>query len=295
MKRVKVCVLRTDGTNCDKETAYVFNQVGAEADIVHINSLIKYFDPAEHRRVNLNNYHILAIPGGFSHGDYIASGKVLAEELKRGTLKRNILQFLDNGKLVIGICNGFQVLVKAGFLPDYKKGHLEQTATLTYNDSSRYEDRWVKLASPPNKCIWTKGIESIDLPVAHGEGKFVAPEKTIERLFSNGQVVFQYVDKDGKPTMDFPANPNGSMRTVAGVCDKTGLIFGLMPHPERYNNPNNHHLASLQKVLAQGYVDKSDPSVAERLKIAGEYPTEGKGMQIFRNGVNYALEHLVRR
>lgn len=201
-----------------------------------------------------------------------------------------IQDFVEKGKPIIGICNGFQVLVKSGFLPGESQ---EQTATLTYNDSQRFECRWVKLKSADNDCIWTQGIDAIDLPVAHGEGKFLAPDKTIKQLFEQGMVVFQYVDEFGKPTMDFPENPNGSLDAIAGICDPTGRIFGLMPHPERYNHPHNHHLAPLQRILARDYVDLTDPNNAQRLVIAGDLPEEGQGLKIFRNGVNYAIENLL--
>lgn len=269
----KVCVLRTDGTNCDRETKHTFELVGAEADIVHINSLIKKYDPAENREVNLKAYDILAIPGGFSYGDYIAAGRILASDLEH-FLGNEINNFVKDGKPIIGICNGFQVLVKYGLLPQ-ANGEITQEATLTYNDRKKFECRWVHLIKPKNnekrnndKCIWTKGIEAIDLPVAHGEGKFVAKQDLIDRLFEENLVVFQYADLEGKPTMDYPENPNGSISSIAGICDPSGRIFGLMPHPERYTKPENHYLATLQKTT-------------------NTLSKEGLGLQIFRNGVEY--------
>ncbi|MDP2926168.1 MAG: phosphoribosylformylglycinamidine synthase I [Nanoarchaeota archaeon] len=263
----KVCVLRTDGTNCDRETKYAFNEVGGDAEIVHLNSIIKGYDPAENRQVSLDQFDILAIPGGFSYGDYIGSGKIFVVDLKH-FLEDKINDFIDKRKPVIGICNGFQVLVKYGLLPRVN-GEIKQTTTLTYNDSGRFECRWVKLVQPrESKCIWTKGISSIDLPVAHGEGKFVAPPDLIQRLFDEDQVVFQYANSSGIATTNYPDNPNGSIQAIAGICDPTGLIFGLMPHPERYNRPMNHRLATLQK-------------------IKGTLPDHGLGLDIFRNGVDY--------
>jgi len=279
----KVCVLRTDGTNCDRETAYAFNLVGGDAEIVHINSLKKRYDPVKGKEINLDDYQILALPGGFSHGDYIAAGKVLAEDL-RDSLGDEISKFFLDEKLIIGICNGFQVLVKAGFLP--MTDGLKQNATLTYNDSNRFEDRWIKLVSPENKCIWTKGINEIYLPVAHGEGKFIASEEIRKKLFEQGLVVYQYADSEGKPTMNFPANPNGSLDAIAGICDPTGRIFGLMPHPERYNNLRNYNLFTLQDILNRDYIDKNNPLVAERLKLISN-PKEAPGLEIFRNGIRY--------
>lgn len=284
----KVCVLRTDGTNCDTETAYAFNKVGGDAEIVHINSFKKGYDPIRQQGINLDQYHILAIPGGFSHGDYIAAGKVLALDLMQ-SLGEEIKAFIDSGKPVIGICNGFQVLVKSGLLP----GESYQRSTLTYNDSGNFECRWVKLISPENKCIWTKGVESLDVPVAHGEGKFVTDDDTLMELMMDGQLVYQYADTNGGLAHKFPDNPNGSYKSIAGICDPTGLVFGLMPHPERYNHPNNHHLASLQRILSRDYVDRDDPAVKKRLELAGEYPKEGKGLQIFRNGIDYVVENLL--
>ncbi|MBU1975739.1 MAG: phosphoribosylformylglycinamidine synthase I [Nanoarchaeota archaeon] len=287
----RVLVMRTTGTNCENETAYAFNKVGADADIVHINTLIKGSRPEDGRRFSLEDYHILAIPGGFSHGDYIKAGKVLAEYIK-GPLKESIQQFVDDGKPIIGICNGFQGLVQSGLLPNGVLGN--QTSSLTYNDSQRFGCRWVKLTVPTNNSIWLKGIESIDVPVANAEGKYVASEEELEKLIRNGQVALQYVDIENNPTQDFPANPSGSMNAIAGVSDPSGTILGLMPHFERYNHPMNHNLATLQKVASQPYIDKKDSAVQRRLEIAGTLPEEGMGLQIFRNGVDYVIENLLR-
>lgn len=265
----RVCVIRTAGTNCDRETKYAFECVGAQAEIVHMNSLIEQYDPVAQKKVKLEDFNVLAIPGGFSNGDYIASGKIFARDLEH-FLNEDIVRFVERGKPVIGICNGFQVLVKYGLLPRMN-GEVKQTTTLTYNDSQRYEDRWVRLVQPfpvSGPCIWTRGIPKIELPVAHGEGKFEASQDVIDELFRQKLVVFQYAGEDGQPTMSFPANPNGSTRSIAGICNPKGTVFGLMPHPERYNSPMNHPLAQLQK-------------------IKGELPREGLGLEIFRNAVEY--------
>ena len=288
----RVCVVRFDGINCDREAAHAFTQAGADAEIVHINSLRGQYDPVTQRKVSLDQYHILALPGGFSKGDYISAGTIAAHELNQH-LEGEIRTFIDGGKLIIGICNGFQILVKAGLLPMFD-GQKEQAVTLTYNDSQRFECRWARLkAVGGNSCAWTKGVDTIELPVAHGEGRFYAVPDTLRRLCDKGQVVYQYVDQDGNPAMKFPENPNGSLEAIAGICDTTGRIFGLMPHPERYNTPGNHPLASLQRILERSYVDKDNPAIAERLRLAGSLPKEGAGLQIFRNGVNYALQHLM--
>ena len=268
----KVCVMRTDGTNCDNEAKYAFELAGAEADIVHIKTLIKGCDPADadRRARSLDQYDILCLPGGFSHGDYVSAGKIFATDMKH-FLGEQIEKFVNYRKPIIGICNGFQTLAKYGLLPKLD-GKIKQTATLSYNESGNFECSPVELVKPKGgneKCIWTKGITRIRLPVAHGEGNFKADEELCDRLFNEGLVVFQYADLNGNPTMDFPDNPNGSMRGIAGICDPTGLIFGLMPHPERYNHPHNHHLASLLKVVGKDYVDMTDPYVRKIAEAHG--------------------------
>lgn len=264
MKKPDVCVLRTAGTNCDKETAFAFAKVGAHAELVHVNRLIEGSS-------RLENYSILAIPGGFSYGDDIAAGKILANELKHALIE-DIRIFVASGKLIIGICNGFQVLVKSGLLPGSNAGfqngsqHGSQEASLIINDSGKFEDRWVYLANTHSKCIWTKDVpKAIYLPVAHGEGKFITRSKEVlEKLRNNGQIVFQYCNEQGKPA-GYPFNPNGSESHIAGICDETGRIFGLMPHPERHIDPSQHP-------KWQGLKGKK----------------EGDGLLIFQNGVAYA-------
>jgi phosphoribosylformylglycinamidine synthase len=258
----KVMILRAAGTNCDEETAFAFEYAGARTEKVHINRIVS----GEKR---LRDYHILAIPGGFTYGDDVASGKILANELKY-KLAPDLERFIEAGKLIIGICNGFQVLVKSGLLPGKGEGGEDLDATLTTNDSARYEDRWVylRMAKSPNmesenRCVWTRGLdEIIYIPAAHGEGKFVPKnEDVLGKLWANGQVVFRYVDPHGK-LAGFPWKPNGSVDNIAGICDITGRIFGLMPHPER-------HLFSTQHPRW----------------TRGEAQREGDGVRIFRNGV----------
>ncbi|MCA6070165.1 MAG: phosphoribosylformylglycinamidine synthase I [Endomicrobium sp.] len=230
MKKVKVLILRTAGTNCDYETQAAFELCGASAERVHINSLIEKKD-------KIFKYDILAFPGGFSYGDDIASGKILANEVKN-KLGDKIKKFALSGNPVIGICNGFQVLVKMGLLPDPKL--FKQISTLSYNDSDKFECRWVYLKTEKktkneSNCIWTKNLpDIISLPIAHGEGKFIpADKKLLESLNKNNQIVFRYSAKGGgKP--DYPLAPNGSIEHIAGICNVKGNVFGLMPHPERY-------------------------------------------------------------
>jgi len=261
MKKPKVCVLRTAGTNCDRETAFAFEKAGAEAQFVHINRLVAGLDM-------LGDYQILALPGGFSYGDDVAAGKILANEL-RYKLSGELKKFIADGKLIIGICNGFQILVKSGLLPGNEE--LKQEASLIINDSGKFEDRWVYLKSsvvrrPSSvECVWTKGLpEVIYLPVAHGEGKFITQDNDVlKRLETRGQIVFSYCAADGSAA-DYPDNPNGSTEAIAGICDETGRILGLMPHPER-------HISSLEH-----------PRRMHKINQAA-----GDGLQIFYNGVDY--------
>ena len=235
MATVNVCVIRTAGTNCDEETRYAFEMVGARADLIHVNNLIA----KEH---TLADYQILAIPGGFTYGDDVASGKVFAVELS-SMLGDMISAFVAKGGLVIGICNGFQVQVKMGLLPDAKIATAaERNLTLTHNDSNKFEARWVWLEADKNaKCLFVEGGERIYVPVAHGEGKLVARRPdVIQAMEKAGQIAYRYVNEDGSAPV-YPADPNGSIGHIAGVCDPSGRIFGLMPHPERhlfpYQNP----------------------------------------------------------
>lgn len=232
MKKPRVCILRTDGANCEEETFYAFEKAGAESQMVHINQL-------RNQKKQLAEYQILALPGGFSYGDDVYSGKVLAVELT-SFLKEQLSEFVTAGKLIIGICNGFQVLVRTGLLPYRNLGKIE--ATLIANDSGRFECRWVNLMVEHNHCVFTRGLEGslINAQVAHGEGKFYSDPQVIDQIEKSGQVVFRYVGLDGKPTSLYPANPNGSLNAIAGICDSTGRIMGMMPHPERYVDKTQH-------------------------------------------------------
>ncbi len=246
MRSPRVCVLRTAGTNCDKETAYAFSVLGAKAELVHINSILN-------REAFLDDFHILALPGGFTYGDDIAAGKVLANEL-RYKLGEDLRRFVSRGKLIIGICNGFQILVKSGLLPGHEQcpaqeeppaRTLVQEASLIINDSGSFRDEWVYLkaakSQPESLCVWAKDLpEVIYLPIAHGEGKFVTADSgVLARLRNNRQIVLRYCDDKGE-LAGFPFNPNGSMDNIAGICDPTGRILGLMPHPERHFDPVQH-------------------------------------------------------
>ncbi|MCL6634282.1 MAG: phosphoribosylformylglycinamidine synthase I [Peptococcaceae bacterium] len=232
MKKPRVCVLRTDGINCDEETFYAFEKAGAQCRMVHVNQLRKGDE-------RLASYQILALPGGFSYGDDVHSGKILAVELT-SFLKDQLTEFVDAGKLVIGICNGFQVLVRTGLLPDREPGKIK--ATLMANDSGHFECRWVNLLVERSHCIFTRGMEGsvLSIQVAHGEGRFYTGPDTLQEIENQGQVVFRYAGPDGRPTVLYPANPNGSLNAIAGICDATGRIMGMMPHPERYVEKTQH-------------------------------------------------------
>jgi phosphoribosylformylglycinamidine synthase I len=222
MSKVKTLILRAPGTNCDAETAFAFEQAGASASLVHVNEFIR----GEKR---LADFQIMVIPGGFTYGDDIAAGKVLANEL-RLKLNEDIPRFIATGGLILGICNGFQVLAKAGILPE-PSPHLPQMVTLATNDSGRFECRWVYLKVTKScPCVFTEGIDSLYLPVAHGEGKVVADPKVVPEL----KVVLYYADEHGNNKAGYPHNPNGSVENIAGICDSSGRIFALMPHPERH-------------------------------------------------------------
>ncbi len=245
---------------------YAFALAGAEVERVHVNQLIT-------GARNLKDYHILALPGGFSFGDDIGAGKVLATKFKYN-LQESLQQFIADGKLIIGICNGFQVMVKLGILPGMNGDYRSQQVTLTFNDSSRFEDRWVYLDMLPSKCVFTRDIERIYLPVRHGEGKFIPKDKTIlQKLYQNNQIVAKYVDPAGNQNPVFPWNPNGSVDSIAAICDATGRIFGMMPHPEAHLSATNN------------------PSWA-RTKAAGNaLPAAGMGLQIFQNAVKYVRDN----
>jgi phosphoribosylformylglycinamidine synthase len=224
----KTLVLRTAGTNCDEETAHAFELAGSQAQRVHLNRLLE--NPAM-----LADYQILAIPGGFSYGDDIAAGRIFANQITHH-LHDLLRRFIDDGKPVIGICNGFQVLIKTDLLPGEIAGKSGQNCTLSNNDRGRFVDRWVHLRAKSGKCIWTAGIDCLELPVAHGEGKFVPADASIRKaLWDEDRVALIYTKPDGSPGAgEFPHNPNGSTDDIAGVCDQSGLVLGLMPHPERF-------------------------------------------------------------
>ncbi len=270
MEQVNALVLTGYGLNCDNETAYALDQAGARADRVHINSLID-------GSVGLERYHLLAFIGGFSWGDDHGAGVVQAVRMKTN-LGPQLLDFIARGKLIIGICNGFQCLVNLGLLPAIGGEYKRRSVALTYNDCGNFRDDWVSLkVDPQSACVFTKDLDYLELPIRHGEGKFVTDPETLERLVSGRQVVMRYALSDGSPAGGrFPFNPNGSMEDIAGICDPSGRVFGLMPHPEAYNHWTNHpDWARLKEDLKR----KKEP-----------FPTAmTPGLRIFKNAVDYIL------
>jgi len=268
---VRALVITGFGLNCEAETAHALERAGASAALVHLNDLL---DPSP-GGPRLEDFHILVFVGGFSFGDHIGAGTVFANRL-RHRLAEPLHRFIRSGRLVLGICNGFQVMVKLGLLPGFDGDYTARRVTLAWNDCGTFRDHWVHLrADPESPCIFTRGIERLYLPIRHGEGKLLTDsDATRRRLAEQRQVALQYVHpEDGRPTDAFPWNPNGSVDAIAGICDPTGRIFGLMPHPEAYHTPFNHPRWTRQK-------------------IEGTLPEEGQGMRIFRNAVAFAREAL---
>jgi len=261
----RILIITGDGLNCERETAWAFSLAGAEPHLVHITDILN-------REKRLVDYAALAFIGGFSNGDHLGAGTVQASRF-RHTLREDLQRFIGGCKPVIGICNGFQTIVKMGILPGFSEDEdsWTRTATITANDSGKFEDRWVHLAvDPASPCIWTRGLKRLFLPVRHGEGKFyMGKDHLLDRLQGSAQVVARYATPEGSPTQEYPHNPNGSQRAIAAVCDATGLIFGLMPHPEGYLSAYNH------------------PSWTREAALGRPLPEEGEGLAIFRNAVEY--------
>jgi phosphoribosylformylglycinamidine synthase len=274
MPQPRVLIVRAPGTNCDGEAAHAFQLAGGCPDLLHINRLLE--EPNLYAQ-----YQILCIPGGFSFGDDIASGRILAN-LIRHHLADAMREFKAAGKLILGICNGFQVLIKSGILLDDDPQH-GSPATLAWNQSGRFEDRWINVTVEGSKCVFLAGIEAMYLPVAHGEGRFVVSSpQVLDELQQATQLVLRYytpTDRVAGPSghpgpqgspggapsdVPYPENPNGSEGNVAGVCDASGHVFGLMPHPERHVDPTQHPRWT-----------------------RGEAKTPGDGFRVFENAVAY--------
>ncbi len=271
--QVKAIVLTGYGTNCETEMAHACRLGGADqVDIVHISELV-------HGDYSLNDYHFLNLPGGFLDGDDLGAGQAGAHRFKYAVVKESgeklqeqLIRFIEKGKLILGVCNGFQLMVKMGLLPGFDNQHVNRQVSLTYNDSSKFEDRWATLVvDEDSPCVFTKGLTNLYYPIRHGEGKFVAKDDAVlKRLQDDKLVVMRYTDpKTGEPTMDYPANPNGSPDAIAGICDPSGRLFGLMPHPEAFLHRTNHPRWTRE-----------------------ELPEEGQGVALFKNAVTFIRENM---
>ncbi len=272
--KVRAIVTTGYGTNCEMEMAHACRVAGADVvDIVHLSDIL-------YGEVSLDSYHFLNLPGGFLDGDNLGAAQAGANRLRNGVIKDSgerlmdqVLRFVEQGGLILGVCNGFQLMVKAGLLPGFDGNYEERMVSLTYNDSGRFEDRWITCRfNQDSPCVFTRGLEYMDLPIRHGEGKFVAKDgETLGRLADSNLIVMQYVDKEsGQPTQKYPDNPNGSELAIAGICDPTGRLMGLMPHPEAFHHKTNH------------------PHWTRK-----EMPEEGAGIGIFRNGIEYLRKNVV--
>jgi phosphoribosylformylglycinamidine synthase subunit PurQ / glutaminase len=259
MSPPNVLILRAPGTNCDAETAFAFQQAGATTETLHINRLLE-------KPTLFQRFQILCVPGGFSYGDELGAGRILGNQIQHH-LAEELARFKADDKLILGICNGFQILMKSPVLLDHDAVN-GPAATLTLNDCGRYQDRWVRLETRGTKCVFLAGIHAMYLPVAHAEGKFMARSShVLEDLDTAGQLVLRYRrlgDGAADGQIPYPDNPNGSMAATAGICDATGRVFGLMPHPERHIDPTQHPRWT-----------------------RGEAAPVGDGLQVFRNAVGY--------
>ncbi len=261
--RVRVLILTGLGLNCEAETEAAFRMVGASPERVH---LLDVLDGGR----RLADYPVLAFIGGFAFGDHMGAGFVFANKI-RWRLYDQLLEFIERGGLALGICNGFQTMVRLGLLPGFDGDYRTPRATLAPNDRRGYRDAWVRLAfDEASPCLWTRGLSTMELPARHGEGKFVtADDEVFRRLEQQRQIAARYVGPDGQPTQDWPHNPNGSPGAVAGVCDPSGRLFGMMPHPDAWLYPFHHPRWT-------------------RLAAEGRLPREGHGLAVFRNGVDAA-------
>lgn len=252
------------GINCETESAHAFELAGAETEIVHINDLIS-------KKKKMSDFDIIMFPGGFSYGDDTGSGNAFANKIKNN-LWDDLLEFINSGKLILGVCNGFQIMTHLGlFSEEFGK----RINSLASNTNNRYECRWINIKNNNSNCVFTKGVDITPLPVAHGEGRFLCSKERFEELKKNNQIVFTYCDETGKDAnREYPLNPNGAAADIAGICDKTGRIMGMMPHPERaiysISEPEFHFKKELAK--------RNGKEIPENIE---------SNLKIFKNAVNY--------
>ncbi len=266
---VRALVITGFGLNCERETARAFELAGARPEQVHLNDILA-------GETRLDEFQILAFIGGFSFGDHIGAGTVFANRL-RCRLEAPLAEFIDAGRLVIGICNGFQTITRLGLLPALAGQRFEPQVALTTNEQGCFRDAWVMLRGEPEcPCVFTRGIDLLPLPIRHGEGRFVTRDAAVLRAIEDRRLVaLRYADPEtGEAAREFPHNPNGSVNAIAGICDPSGRVFGLMPHPEAYLSPFNHPHWTRQR-------------------LAGILPEQGLGLQIFRNAVEFAANNLL--
>ncbi|RMF42798.1 MAG: phosphoribosylformylglycinamidine synthase subunit PurQ [Deltaproteobacteria bacterium] len=270
--QVRAVVIAGNGTNCEREVAFACRQAGADVvDIVHIAEFLT-------GRALLADYHFLNLAGGFLDGDDLGSAKAGANRFRHApveggpSMAEQLQTFVAEGKLVMGVCNGFQLMVKLGLLPAFDGELMQQRTTLTFNDSGRFEDRWCYLAvDPDSPCVYTRGLDCIYLPVRHGEGKFVPADDTVlGRVEDEHLACLRYADADYRSTMEYPDNPNGSVNAIAGLCDPTGRLFGLMPHPEAYIHRTHHPRWTRE-----------------------ELPEEGMGLLLYRNAIDFIRKNVL--
>jgi phosphoribosylformylglycinamidine synthase I len=267
-QHIRAIVITGNGTNCEMEMAHACRFAGFDTvEIVHISELLC-------GAKRLDDYHFLNLPGGFLDGDDLGSAKAGANRIlhapvagSQEKLFAQFTRFIAAGKLILGVCNGFQLLIKLGMLPGFDGHYDRQTATLTFNDSGRFEDRWIHLrADAASPCVFTRGVQGLYLPVRHGEGKFIpVDEEILGRLHREHLITLQYSDEQyRKATLDYPANPNGAVDGIAGICNQTGRIFGMMPHPEAFLHRTNHPRWTREQL-----------------------PEEGMGLALFRNAAAF--------
>lgn len=258
----KILIITGYGVNCEAESSRAWEMAGASPVQVHVNDLLE-------RPEQMRGVQGLMFIGGFSYGDHMTSGHVFASRVKHH-LRDELQSFIDDGKIILGVCNGFQVMTKIGLLPGLDGTYFEPTVSLLQNDCGHFQNYWVRLRfEVSSPCVFTRGLEAMELPIRHGEGKlFTADRSVLERIENEGCAAVRYADESGAPARTFPANPNGSLNSIAGLCDPTGRVFGLMPHPEAFLFPENH-------------------PQWDRQKVNGTLPSCGDGLRLFENGVRF--------
>ncbi|OQA29476.1 MAG: Phosphoribosylformylglycinamidine synthase [Verrucomicrobia bacterium ADurb.Bin345] len=261
-----VLIITGYGLNCEAESKYAWELAGCAPALVHFNDLLD-------RPAVLHDHRALMFIGGFSYGDHMGSGHAFALRA-RHRLSDDLSRFIAQGKLVLGVCNGFQIMVKLGLLPGLDGAFFEQRLSLMQNDCGTFQNFWIQLRfEPRSPCVFTRGLDTMPLPIRHGEGKIFTPDTSLlRRIEDEGCVACRYVDPStGEPAQSHPHNPNGSLNAIAGICDPSGRVFGLMPHPEAYLYPENHPQWDFQREN-------------------GTLPESGLGLQLFKNASRYLKE-----